>query len=351
MASVRERDGKRGKTFIGLYRDAEGMQKSAGTYATKREALREARIAEAHGFAPGKTVDVRPGKVRGKLTVAGYADEWLPSHPIAAHTRYVYDQMIRSHILPALGSKVLADVTVADIKRMFRTLESKGSSHALIAKVKTVLSAMFQSAAEDGKIPFNFVRGVRYTAAQPKRRRALTKDEWLRVRKYLTGDDRLICDIQMTTGARIEEILGMETTDIADGLWYVQRVRNEVDGVFTTKDQTKTGKDRYVQMDPAIVRRIIERGPGRVFPDSSHHTRRFHWRNACRNAGLDWMPAPRDLRRTFATLARQGGADLEEVRVALGHTKIATTDIYLGERPEVRGGALQAVQKVMKDAA
>jgi hypothetical protein len=37
--------------------------------------------------------------------------------------------------------------------------------------------------------------------------------------------------------------------------------------------------------------------------------------------------------------------------VALGHTKIATTDIYLGERPEARGEALLAVQKALKGAA
>jgi integrase len=347
MASARDRDGR----WIGLYRDGDGKQKSAGTYATKREALKAARVAEAHGFSLGKAVEVHSPKVRGKVTVAGYADEWLPSHPIAPHTRYVYDQMIRCHILTALGNRVLGDVTVADVRQLFRSMESHGASKALLAKVKTVLSAMFQTAAEDGKIPFNFVRGVRYTAAQPKRRRALTKDEWLSVRKYLTGDDRLLCEIQMTTGARIEEILGMETEDIQDGLWHVQRVRNEVDGQFTTKDQTKTGKDRYVQMDPAIVKWIMERGPGRVFPNSSHHTRRLHWRNACRNAGLNWMPAPRDLRRTFATLARTGGADLEAVRVALGHTKIATTDIYLGLREETRGEALQAVQKALKGAA
>jgi integrase len=255
MASTRERNGR----FIGLYRDAEGKQKSAGTYATKKEALREARIAEAHGFSLGKARAVMPVKVRGKATVAAFADEWLPSHPIAAHTRYVYDQMIRCHILPALGGRVLADVTAADFRQLFRTMEAKGASRALLAKVKTVLSAMFQVAAEDGKIPFNFVRGVRYTAAPSKRRRALTADEWLRVRRYLTGDDRLLCEIQMSTGARIEEILGMETTDIVNGEWHVQRVRNEVDGEFTTKDQTKTGKDRRVQMDPAIVKRIIER--------------------------------------------------------------------------------------------
>lgn len=43
MASTREREGK----FTGLYRDRAGHQRSAGTYTTKREALKAARHAEA----------------------------------------------------------------------------------------------------------------------------------------------------------------------------------------------------------------------------------------------------------------------------------------------------------------
>jgi hypothetical protein len=40
MASTRERNGR----FIGLYRDADGKQKSAGTYDTKTAALKAGRL-------------------------------------------------------------------------------------------------------------------------------------------------------------------------------------------------------------------------------------------------------------------------------------------------------------------
>jgi integrase/recombinase XerD len=41
--------------------------------------------------------------------------------------------------------------------------------------------------------------------------------------------------------------------------------------------------------------------------------------------------APHDLRRTFAKLARKGGAGLEQLQAALGHASISTTERYLGE--------------------
>ena len=39
---------------------------------------------------------------------------------------------------------------------------------------------------------------------------------------------------------------------------------------------------------------------------------------------------PHDLRRTFAQLAYKNGADLRQVQIALGHSSIRTTEVYLG---------------------
>lgn len=39
---------------------------------------------------------------------------------------------------------------------------------------------------------------------------------------------------------------------------------------------------------------------------------------------------PHDLRRTFGRLTLENGADLEQIRQALGHSSIKTTEIYLG---------------------
>lgn len=41
---------------------------------------------------------------------------------------------------------------------------------------------------------------------------------------------------------------------------------------------------------------------------------------------------PHDLRRTFAKLARRGGAQLEQVSLVLGHSSLRTTQDYLGEQ-------------------
>ena len=48
-----------------------------------------------------------------------------------------------------------------------------------------------------------------------------------------------------------------------------------------------------------------------------------------RLAGLGKV-TPHDLRRTFAKLAHQGRAPLEQIQISLGHASIQTTERYLG---------------------
>jgi hypothetical protein len=56
-----------------LFRDADGKQKSAGTYDTRDGALARARMAELDASPPG----THPVERRSKITVAAYATKWL----------------------------------------------------------------------------------------------------------------------------------------------------------------------------------------------------------------------------------------------------------------------------------
>lgn len=53
-------------------------------------------------------------------------------------------------------------------------------------------------------------------------------------------------------------------------------------------------------------------------------------------SGLGLSVAPHDMRRTWARLARNGDAPLEQIQLSLGHASVVTTEIYLGVRQNLR---------------
>ena len=45
--------------------------------------------------------------------------------------------------------------------------------------------------------------------------------------------------------------------------------------------------------------------------------------------------SPHDLRRTYAKLARKGGAELDQIQLSLGHASVETTQKYVGEEQDL----------------
>ena len=70
-------------------------------------------------------------------------------------------------------------------------------------------------------------------------------------------------------------------------------------------------------------------------------------RAACKAAKLTPV-SPHDLRRTFSKLARQGGAPIEQVQFALGHSSVATTERYLGEEQDLSTAPCDQLQLKVK---
>ena len=80
----------------------------------------------------------------------------------------------------------------------------------------------------------------------------------------------------------------------------------------------------------AIVDLVGKHGRVRTGPVSSQAVFETVIRYA-RLAGLGKV-MPHDLRRTFAKLAHQGRALLEQIQISLGHASIQNTERYLGLR-------------------
>lgn len=153
--------------------------------------------------------------------------------------------------------------------------------------------------------------------------------------------DRLICLLGLYGGLRVSEMtkLGAEDVDLSGGLLELR--------------QAKGNKDRTVPLHPMLAVALTEwlqrQRSGLVFP-SSRTGRALTTRAvqllvslAGKRAGLVRRVTPHTLRHTFACNLLRRGADLLEIKDLLGHSSVATTQIYAVAMPERLRGAVEAL--------
>ncbi len=100
MGFTRERMAADGRVrYAVVYRDLNGRQRSAGTFASRRQADRAWQRAEAK-VAQGYLGDPS----RGRQTFRAYVEStWLPNHEIEASTRQTYTYLLHKHVTDEFG--------------------------------------------------------------------------------------------------------------------------------------------------------------------------------------------------------------------------------------------------------
>src|SRR5829696_2084710 len=107
MAWVSERSGARGTRYAGIYRDPDGNKRSAGTYSSRREALRVANREEQKVLS-GTWHDGSLGQITFRDYVEG---EWLPHKHLEVTTRAAYNSYLNKQFYPAFGRRQLNKVS------------------------------------------------------------------------------------------------------------------------------------------------------------------------------------------------------------------------------------------------
>lgn len=170
------------------------------------------------------------------------------------------------------------------------------------------------------------------TEEPPERQRYLTFEEWgdLLDAAHASLKPILICAV--TTGLRKGNILTMD--------W--RQVRLSARRIDMT---VKGGKIHEVRITPYLSAALsaMPARKGRVFDTRNFEKR---WRAAVKAAGLVDFRF-HDLRHTFASWARQSGADIADVKEALGHSDISMTMRYAHIKPDAETTAFDKVSAAL----
>lgn len=319
-------------------RDAPPINVSGRTCREATEAL-DAAISE---YKRGLRAPVARG------TVAEYLATWLAGKAasVRAQTHRAYESHIRVHLVPALGSRRLADLAATDVGALMDRMIRAGASPQTAQHVRSTLRAALSDALKQGLV----VRNAASLAAAPRVRQYeaafLDSDQaaafLAACQGHPLGD---LFTVLLGMGLRRSEALGLQWGDVdaAAGTLTVRRSTQIQPGGGLVMEETKSKASRRTLRMPAFVAEAIERrrpaggitsrsapvftmpGGGPVFPN--YATRALPGLLAA--AGLPRIRL-HDLRHSTATLLLERGISSMEVATLLGHSTTKLTDDRYG---------------------
>ena len=365
---------------------------------TKAEVVRRMRAVQLELAAAG---DLPAGRAP---TLAQWLTRWIDQDVAPTRkpaTTADYRSVVRTHIVPAIGSRRLDRLTAADVRALHRAVLAKGVSPTTAAKVHRCLSRALTVAEREGLVPRNAARLVTPPPARTAAPAMLTADQ---ARAYLASrrghQDYPRRMVSFLMGARQGEVLGMSLDHLdldaaapwVELAWEVRRVtwahgcgprragawpcartrgadcpdrRADVPahleaervhgGLWLLRPKT-TSSLRRVAVPAALAdalaehlqaarptRFVFESAPGLpVDPRADHRA----WRAALAEEGLPAMSL-HSARHTCATLLLEAGVPLRTAQEILGQTQALTTARYQHPSLAAQASALDAVAGAM----
>lgn len=338
--------------YRGIYRDGAGNRRSAGVFAHKAAAKREA-AAKEH--------DARSRKWRDpeayKRPWGEWADEWQTARQVESTTAKADAIRRRKHLDPRWSDVAIGSITRHDVKAWAVDMRAAGVGAATVQRAVHLFSASMNAAVDAEVLESNPASRIKLEKGAQAVERFLTHDEYDAIRAELPStDDQLVTDLLVYTGMRWSELAGLHWSrvDLARGVVAVVETYDET--AARIKPYPKGRRPREVPLTPELVETLAKRRPSGTATCGVAHAA-----GICRSGlvvttergaplrNSNWSPVWRDAldraavgharihdcRHTYASWLLQQGIPLAEVGTLLGHVSTQTTQKYahLGERP------------------
>lgn len=144
--------------------------------------------------------------------------------------------------------------------------------------------------------------------------------------------DRALLELMYATGARVSEVLALDLDDLIDPTLVRLFGKGSKERVVPVGSYAQRALESYlVRVRPMLV--ALGKGTPALFLNQrgGRLSRQSAWQiisAAGQKAGLGTEISPHTLRHSFATHLLEGGADVRVVQELLGHSSVATTQIY-----------------------
>lgn len=264
--------------------------------------------------------------------VAAYLSRLQAERGLSAHTVDAYRRDLAQFFdfCDRAGHRTVEAVGRWAVRRYLAQLSTRNYARRSISRKASAVRAFFRDAARRGLVSANPTEGVPLPKRPASLPKALPARSLGAVLDGLVGTeprtvrDRAILELMYATGARVSELAALELDDVSRGDHVILRGKGDKERVVPLGTPARRALVAYVETARPILHRS---GSGAALflgvrggPLDSRGIRRV----VRRRLGT----FPHAVRHSFATHLLEGGADLRTVQELLGHTELATTQIY-----------------------
>ncbi len=293
------------------------------------EGKREAREAERKAIAAAKEAGAKRGRWKLRHALGAYWSDHAErlrssatiSHQLEKLSEYLGPNILLTAITPAM-------LTLYHRRRVLDGLKEHSVNREIV-----ILRAALQHAQSIHGQQMPDIQWAKVRKPEPPgRTRFLSREEYDALMRAAHEGLRPIILCAVTTGLREGNILEMDWQQVKLGERLIQM-------------RVKGNKEHAVRITPALLAALstMPLREGLVF-DRTNFRRR--WASALKRSGLVDLKF-HDLRHTFASWARQAGADIADVCEALGHSDISMTMRYAHIKPDAHDTAFDRVSAAM----
>lgn len=250
---------------------------------------------------------------------------------------YRRDIKFFGHYLATQGIECYLGVSHVDLLTYMIHLKKIGKANATISRTIASLRTFYSFLHNKGYVEINPSTELEAPKMDRKLPQVLTLAEVERIlakpdlRTSIGKRDKAMIELLYATGIRVSELISLSLSDVNTAMGYIKCKNHTKTRVIPLGTMASKAIDMYMKDGRGY---LVNGDEDALFVNyyGKKLTRQGFWKVVKRysdEAGINKTITPHTLRHSFAFHLIQNGADVKAVQEMLGHSDVATTQIYL----------------------
>lgn len=250
---------------------------------------------------------------------------------------YHRDLLQMASYMAERGITEAGKVTKTSLMSYILFMEKEGKATTTISRMLASMKAFFHYEFSEGKIRRNPAELVHAPKIEKKAPVILTVEEVTALLRQPSGRspkeirDKAMLELLYATGIRVSELTNLTLSSINMGIGFITCHDGGKDRTIPFSRVAKSAMEDYIQNARPELTRKKESDWLFVNCSGGQMSRQGFWKIIKfygDKAGIESDITPHTLRHSFAAHLIGGGADMKAVQVILGHSDVATTQMY-----------------------